>query len=869
MRLILAVPRIAGWPCVSIALWTGAAWAGAPEGQAGRPPGVILHVAEDDRGAALDPASEGRTLVYVLATQDATRDALRSAVRRRKLEGLVTIETRPSLAKLPLATHYANELWIDDLTAAGKRGLSWSEALRVVVPGGCVRAGQTTADAVRAALRAASIEDQVREVLPDGPKVRCVRAVPRGMGEMTHAPLIDAGARGAVMDSLHAKRNFPGPWTYPEPDGPESLEAQRQSLWLRWLDDTHRNTVTKGQYHAVLVAGGCLVTVSGDSSIGWVRDGAYWFGRSHVTPLVVRDAFNGVVRWSRPCVGGAPRALDLETGKLVELSKVPMTHGYGAWPCSNGGLMTAGLFEALSSRPPAQPLHDLIGHLPIGSTCRVGAAAGYHTVYQLQQGCGCYVGRLRGLLAASPIDSVPRREAFERPGELDRGPAYDLKVSDPAPLPWPTFRADAGRSCGGAAAPSSPRVLWRTPLASLRRDHAIARHTWRAQHLYYPVISAPALDGARAYVALPYEHQVVALDAATGAEAWRRRLFPVDERVNVYGQLESRYPVTGSVLIDAGAGYATAGISGTIGMMLCRFDPISGDVQAYRRMVPGVYHNDALVRDDQGRIHLGFVPIDAREASELMPPGRDKRPAALAQVDGLLRGKKITPAHLFGWDSEILSTAKSCSPVGQGYPSPRKAGKETPWMAPADLPPAVQCSDGFSRSAHLQFLRHGARALNWAWTDRYQIGLNQRSVRPGGEGGPFNHTSVAPGAVFALERNALAGSGPVPPLWSRSLGEIWAVALAADRVIAGGPVVTAEPPVVEASDPRWKAVAAAPTLRDPLLAPGRIHLLEMATGKTVAAVELPSAPIQDGIALSARRLFVSTADGSLFCLGDN
>jgi hypothetical protein len=55
--------------------------------------------------------------------------------------------------------------------------------------------------------------------------------------------------------------------------------------------------------------------------------------------------------------------------------------------------------------------------------------------------------------------------------------------------------------------------------------------------------------------------------------------------------------------------------------------------------------------------------------------------------------------------------------------------------------------------------------------------------------------------------------------------------------------------------------------QDPLTAPGYLNVLSMADGKRSAEIELGSSPVQDGIAVARGYIYVTTADGSILCLG--
>jgi len=563
--------------------------------------------------------------------------------------------------------------------------------------------------------------------------------------------------------------------------------------------------------------------------------------------------------------------------------------GMGAWPCNGGGTFTMGtILSSLSQEDPAEASeHELIGHVPVKNTCGEVPPVAYHTAYQAPHKCCCEAlfGRLRGFVAASPVDPVPPRSAFEKPGPLVKGPRFGVDVDTGDRPEWPCFRADNARSCAVAGAiSSSPAVQWRQRLTTDWPETRIARAEWRARHLYSGRISAPVADGSTVFVALPDDHQLVALDASTGKERWRltaggaidspptlykgrclfgcrdgrfycvdahageliwqRRISPVDERVQVYGQLENRFPVRGSVTVRDGRVYATSGLHGFMGVMLCVADPLSGDVFEYRQLPRGAYHNDVLVEDPEEDLFLGPLPLDPKAAAAALTPSpRDKFPR-FHRVDSRTLGTRDTVEHLLSLDSEILNVAKTVSPIAE------------PQVA--HIP---------QRRVTFLWYLHGQRALSWTWNDRLQIGVRSRTllgwkrVEEAREQGQTLVDDLT-GPVVALSRQGVtahltkvlgmkhSNSTPLPkidPLWQRQLGTVWVVAMADDQLIAGGPVLkTAN--------------------EDPLAAEGRVRVLDAATGNPLMEIDLPRAPIQDGVAVAGGRVFLSLCDGSLVCL---
>ena len=102
-------------------------------------------------------AAEGRTLVQVLMQDDAGAVAVRAEAEKLGVAGLVSAQVRPALKSLPYASHLVDVLVVEHWDRAAARGLTWTEAQRVVAPGGRILTGGTTQTAVARAIGTAGI----------------------------------------------------------------------------------------------------------------------------------------------------------------------------------------------------------------------------------------------------------------------------------------------------------------------------------------------------------------------------------------------------------------------------------------------------------------------------------------------------------------------------------------------------------------------------------------------------------------------------------------------------------------------------------------------------------------------------------------
>ncbi|MFV2069747.1 MAG: PQQ-binding-like beta-propeller repeat protein, partial [Pirellulales bacterium] len=188
------------------------------------------------------------------------------------------------------------------------------------------------------------------------------------------------------------------------------------------------------------------------------------------------------------------------------------------------------------------------------------------------------------------------------PPRLVKGPAYAaITTNKAAPEDWPTYRHDAARSGHATTAlPNGLDTSWRTELSGRMSSPVIA-----AGKVFVAAIdrhAVHALDaesgrqlwtftaGARVDSPPTYydglllfgsrDGWVYALRASDGVLAWQFRAAPLDRRMMAFDQLESSWPVHGSLLVENDELYSVAGRSMFLdgGLRLCRLDPRSAEL---------------------------------------------------------------------------------------------------------------------------------------------------------------------------------------------------------------------------------------------------------------------------------------------------
>ena len=254
-----------------------------------------------------------------------------------------------------------------------------------------------------------------------------------------------------------------------------------------------------------------------------------------------------------------------------------------------------------------------ITHHWVRGGCLYGIMPCNGLVYAPPHSCACYLdAKLYGFNALAPESrsrKVPKN--ISDADRLERGPAYakiDSRESRAKnPSDWPTYRHDGQRS--GFTKASVPTDLKRKWQAELGVGNSVSS----AEPLTSLVVA-----GGRVFVASPDTHTVHALDAdngkplwsytaggrvdspptiyrgrvlfgsadgyvyclraSDGALAWRFRVAPVDRRLMAFEQLESVWPVHGSVLIQNEVAYCLGGRSMFLdgGMRMLQLDPETG-----------------------------------------------------------------------------------------------------------------------------------------------------------------------------------------------------------------------------------------------------------------------------------------------------
>lgn len=267
--------------------------------------------------------------------------------------------------------------------------------------------------------------------------------------------------------------------------------------------------------------------------------------------------------------------------------------------------------------------HWEINHWVRGG-CLYGILPCNGLVYTPPHNCACYPeAKLFGfnsLAAKSESRTVP--DVVPEEGRLEKGPAFLVEGQSLVPSnllslgdsrgksadDWPTFRHDDGRS-GRAPSPVAENLKpsWKTKIGGKLSTLVVADNkVFVAQideHLLHAMDEATGellwsfTTGARIdspptickfksgddAIALcvfgSNDGYVYCVRASDGELVWKYRAAPVDQRVMAYEQLESVWPVSGSILVEDGIAYFVAGRSNFLdgGLRWIKLDVRTGE----------------------------------------------------------------------------------------------------------------------------------------------------------------------------------------------------------------------------------------------------------------------------------------------------
>jgi len=221
----------------------------------------------------------------------------------------------------------------------------------------------------------------------------------------------------------------------------------------------------------------------------------------------------------------------------------------------------------------------------VRAACLYGFIPCNGLIYTTPNDCSCqFTAKLTGLGALAPASADTNYPPTDPDSvRLQPGPAYTEAVpSSPSPDDWPTYRHDAVRSGYTTNAVSTNlKLTWQTALGGRLSSVTVAEGALFVAsvdtHTVYAldadtgsnrwsftaggrVDSPPTIDRGRVFFGSA-DGYAYCLRATDGALIWRFLVAPTDLRHMSYEQVESVWPVSGSLLVLNDKVYCVAGRS--------------------------------------------------------------------------------------------------------------------------------------------------------------------------------------------------------------------------------------------------------------------------------------------------------------------
>jgi outer membrane protein assembly factor BamB len=509
------------------------------------------------------------------------------------------------------------------------------------------------------------------------------------------------------------------------------------------------------------------------------------------------------------------------------------------------------------------------------SVCDVGAtpAAGMTFITPTQCFCAPYLPGFKAF-HPRPFAGV---ETMERLLVGDAGPAAKID----APSDWPTYMASARRgNWTRAGLPAKLVSLWTIQPAAENTDHPIVaewRDNWYTQGPLTPVSVAEGV----AIFALVDRQQVVAIDPASGAEKWRTtvdgridtsptihqglvyagtrngwvyalnrdsgklawRFFaaPRRDRMVAFGQLESRWPLFGSVLVEDDGVWAIAGRhnDSDAGLWWSHLDAITGKPLAEGRLgSDGLSTEVGVGRRSDGQQSGANTPaVSDGKLIFLAGIHLEKREGRLVNRP-IGRGEGSDGEHRW-WAENFAYDLLIPGNQGLAFDYTQMNGYKMPYYGFTQAP--VYAYDGkeflhaggTSREEHRGGDRGGRRT---EVTRFHKLDELARVPHPDQKGRTMK---VGARVLWKAPYHESDGTG------------LGGLAVAGDAVLVGFSV--------ENND-HWKARKAIPH---------RLRILDRETGKKRQEdLALPARPVLHGVSAGAGRVYAACEDGSIICFGE-
>jgi len=583
-------------------------------------------------------------------------------------------------------------------------------------------------------------------------------------------------------------------------------------------------------------------------------DGKVLWDRTFVPGMAhwkqARAMFAGQSLWvldDRKC-----SALDLQSGELQKTYPAGSGHCYP--PVASEKFLFAGEMNLTSLETGSVDANRITK----GACGRdAGFVLANGLIYAFPKHCVCWP-MLRDYCALAGTrpggDPLPRKPLPEH-FALEKGPAEVAPEKPDAAddaSDWPCYRHDGWRSGSTPGqVPAALTTLWKVDLGSWPETTIAA--DWRENPFARGPVTPPVVAGGLVYAARPDRHEVVALDAKTGARrwaftangridtpttihrglclfgtrsgwvyclraddgglVWRLRAAPVEERIVAYGQIESPWPVPGSVLVVDDVAFFAAGRQPLAdgGILVFAVEPPTGKVLWVEKL------DSVPQKEFYGASGLEFESFDLLHSEG----------AAVAMSRWLFdrRSGQMRCDAKSGFAEMVTGGGSVMAPRGFWSYGPRYESeqiKERPLVQPLAAlrgDALFGCSEDRRLVYRRDFNLAGGEKFDTEWFHKWTV---QDNACKGGD--LWRSQRLARGAAW---------SAPVSK-WLEGKQQVAAMVLTKDMLFVAG-------------------------------TNGGLAAVSPKDGSLLARNELP-APVWDGLAAAGGCLFATTRDGQVHCL---
>jgi len=527
--------------------------------------------------------------------------------------------------------------------------------------------------------------------------------------------------------------------------------------------------------------------------------------------------------------------------------------------------------------------------------CKYGMMPCNGMLYVPPDQCFCQPGaKLLGFTAVSSGPQVPPEPVADEL-RLEKGPAYGEIRNSKSEIrnegDWPTYRHDAARSgTTRARVPSDVAIDWKVTLGG--------------------TLTAPVAAGGKVFVAASDAHTLYALDMATGKLlwqftadgridspptiyrgmvlfgakdgrvyclregdgqlVWRFLAAPYDRRIACFDQIESTWPVHGSVLVHNDVAYFTAGRSTYLdgGIRIYGLEPATG-----RILHKGTMDGPSPFRE--GSRDVAFYILGANSDVLVSEGGflymrQKKMTPDLKEIKAEVlssKGEQDVGLHIFSTaglldGSWYNRTFWMYSKRWPGFQLANQAPKSGQLLV-VDNQKTYAVSVFYRRNVHSPMFfpaKEGYLLFADLNTNEPQIVGEQgarkplrwlpQSDYPRGSG---DEVRTLESEAFGLDK-MIGYTRAEPPLWTQWLPvRIRAMVKAGDTLFVAG-----TPDVLDSKDP-YAAFEGGHG--------AQLVAVSAENGQQLAEYKLDCPPVFDGMIAANGRLYISTCDGRFLCMG--